>query len=144
MAKDKAADTFIIDCPFCRAKVAAIESGRGNEIGSWTDEQQPFHYLAQVGNCPRCRTLLVGYSEQLDFAEYGADYDRWSDIVRVHPKPIKTFISTRIPKVVKDSLAEADRCLQAGSPTAACVMLGRALEAIFHHLLKLNESSENE
>lgn len=43
--------------------------------------------------------------------------------------------SHRIPRVVKDSLNEADRCIQAGASIAACAMLGRALEALCSDIL---------
>lgn len=66
----------------------------------------------------------------------GAEFDQWSDVVRLHPKPIKTFSSYRIPSVVTDSLVEGERSLQAGANTAACVMFGRALEAVCRNLLQ--------
>ena len=77
----------------------------------------------------------------MDFAEYDADFDRWSDVVRIYPKPPKAFHSSRIPRVVKDSLIEADRALQANANIAACVMFGRALEALCHDVLqpKIND-----
>jgi hypothetical protein len=141
-------ETFIIDCPYCRAKVAAIEEGRVFRSG-WYGEPdggpgEPFATLVQVGHCPKCKILLVGESEQIDFADHDAEYDRWSDVVRVHPKPPKVFTSSRIPKVVKNSLAQAEGALQGNAPDAACVMLGRALEAICRHLLEMHKDPEPE
>jgi hypothetical protein len=128
--------TFIVDCPICRAKVAAIETGRA-EYSYFDDEsQEPYAERVHIGNCPKCNRILVGESVQVDFENYTADYDRWSDAVRVHPKPPKTFSSSRIPKVVRDSLLEADKSLQAGANIAACVMLGRALEGLSRDVLK--------
>jgi hypothetical protein len=89
-----------------------------------------------VGMCGNCTTILAGESIQLDFADWDSDQDRWSDVVRVYPKPPKSFSSPRIPKLVKDSLNEADRSLQAGAHIAACVMLGRSLEALRRDILK--------
>jgi hypothetical protein len=57
-------------------------------------------------------------------------------VVRVYPQPPKAFNSHRIPNVVKDSLLQADRSLQANANTAACVMLGRALEALCRDVLE--------
>ena len=34
--------TFIIDCPWCKAKVAAIESGRAKKTGRTEEEQERF------------------------------------------------------------------------------------------------------
>jgi hypothetical protein len=118
---------FVVDCPTCRAKVAAVESGRAERSGYEEEIGEPWAQRLQVGACPKCSTLLVGESWQLDFAGYDAGYDRWSDVVRVFPFPPKTFQSVRIPKVVTDSLTEADRSLQANANIAACVMFGRAL-----------------
>ena len=42
-----------------------------------------------------------------------------------------------------DALNEADRYLQVAANTEACVMLGRALEALCRHILKL-ETAETE
>ncbi len=73
---------------------------------------------------------------QIDFENYNSDEDRWSDVVRVFPSPPKAFSSYRIPKVVTDSLVEADRSLQANANIAACVMFGRALEALCRDVLE--------
>jgi len=122
--------TFIIDCPWCKAKVAAIEKGRAANNGTDPEVGEPFGNKLYLGSCPSCGSLLAGESRQVDFEGFNAHEDRWTDVVRVYPKPPKTFLSCRIPRVVKDSLAEADRSLQANANIAACVMLGRALEAV--------------
>jgi len=122
--------TFIVDCNRCRAKVAATESGRA-ELSTYDDEAgQPYAKRVYVGLCPVCSSILAGESEQIDFEGYDSDEDRWSDVVRVYPKPPRAFLSYRIPPVVTDSLNEADRSLQGGANIAACVMFGRALEAL--------------
>ena len=128
--------TFIVDCHVCKAKVAAIESGQAERFTS-DDESggEPCGKRVFIGNCPSCGAILVGESEQIDFEGYDAEADRWSDIVRVYPQPSKSFSSWRIPRVVTDSLNEADRSLQAGANIAACVMLGRALEALCRDIL---------
>jgi hypothetical protein len=139
-------ETFIIDCPTCHAKVAAIEQGRAERRGvsgdPFGEPQEPYATLVQVGPCPKCETLLVGESEQIAFASYESEYDQWSEVVRVHPKPTKVFASSRIPKIVKNSLGQAEVSLQGNAPDAACVMLGRALEAICRHLLELHKDPD--
>jgi hypothetical protein len=127
--------TFVIDCPFCKAKVAAEEEGRGQSFFV-DDGGSPNGERILVGSCPRCKTLLVGQSEQIHFENYDAEEDQWSDVNRVFPKPAKTFSSYRIPKVALDSLGEADRTLQANASVAACVMFGRALEAVCRDVLE--------
>jgi hypothetical protein len=115
------ASTFIVDCHQCRAKVAALETGRAEQSGTDEGSMDPWATRVLIGTCPSCSTILVGESTQLDFAEYDADHDRWSDVVRVFPKPPKAFASYRIPRVVKDSLLDADRSLQSNANIAACV-----------------------
>lgn len=127
--------TFIIDCPWCKAKVAASETGRAERGGFDDDAGEPYGSKVLVGICPSCKSILVGKTDQIGFENYDSDEDRWSDVVRVYPKPPKVFSSYRIPRVVEDSLTEADRSLQAGANIAACVMLGRALEALCRNIL---------
>ena len=132
---DTSQSTFVIDCCFCNAKVAAIEKGRA-EHQEWIDEiDEPWGHRLLIGVCPKCKSLLVGEAKQIDFEGHNADTNGWSDVIRVFPKSPKVFFSQRIPKVVEDSLLEADRCLQAGANIAACVMLGRALEAVCRNVL---------
>jgi hypothetical protein len=89
-----------------------------------------------VGFCPSCGSILAAHIEQTGFANFDSQEDRWSDVVRIYPNPPKSFLSYRIPRAAKDSLSEADRSLQAGANIAACVMLGRALEALCRDVLE--------
>ena len=128
-------NTFIIDCPNCKAKVAAIQKGHAEHCGFPEESGEPFGKAVYMGKCPICKDVLVGHSYQIDFEGYDADEDRWSDIVRVFPCPNKAFASFNIPKVVRASLAEADKCIQVGAYTASCLMVGRAIEAVCRHSL---------
>ncbi len=133
--------TFIVDCPFCKAKVAAAEHGRAERSGM-DEEEGPWSHRIYVGECPRCHALVVGESVQLEFEGIDAEEDRWSDVIRVYPKPAKAFSSHRIPRVVTDSFLEADRSLQANANIAACVMLGRALEALCRDLIAADDTKK--
>jgi hypothetical protein len=129
-------NTFIVDCPTCTAKVAAEESGRAERTGFDDEASEPYGFRLHVGKCPRCSLLLAAESQQRRFSGWeGDEFDVWSDPVRVHPKPPKTFTSYRIPNVVRNSLIEADIALQGGAKHAACVMLGRALEGLCRDVL---------
>jgi Domain of unknown function (DUF4145) len=128
--------TFIIDCPRCKAKVAAEQHGFTERSYFDDDAGEPFGERILLGKCPKCKLPLVGRAEQIEFANYqGADFDVYGDVVRVYPEPPKEFTSHRIPKTLTHSLLEAERCLQVGANTAACVMLGRALEALCRDVL---------
>jgi hypothetical protein len=130
------ATVFIVDCPCCKAKVGVEEQGRILRK-YWIDgPEEPGGDLLQIGQCPRCTIPLVGTSIQTSFDGYeGAEGNEFSDPVRVFPHPQKAFSSVRIPRVVTDSLIEADKSLQSGAHMAACVMFGRALEAVCRNIL---------
>jgi len=126
-------NTFIVDCPYCKAKVAAEETGRAEEIGF---NEEPYGSRLLVGKCPRCATLMAAETRQISFEGWEADYeDVWTEPVRVYPKPTKTFSSFRIPGAVTQSLVEGDISLQGNANLAACVMFGRALEALCRDVL---------
>jgi hypothetical protein len=129
---------FIIDCPYCRAKVGANETGRSEHRAKHND-YGPFNEsaaLVVVGNCIRCGKILVGQYEQL---YEDSELSVQTDVVRIFPKPPRTFTSKNIPQAAGRSLVEADRCLQAGAYLASCVMFGRALEAVCAHKLLTKE-----
>lgn len=130
-------EIFIVDCAQCRAKVAAVEHG-AVKSGGFDQERGEAHYGKRlaVGRCPKCYTLLAGEAQQVSIAGYDAEEDEWGDYVRVHPKPPKAFLSNKIPHVVRVSVAEAERVIQANANIAACAMLGRALEAVCRHQLE--------
>lgn len=131
------ARTFIVDCDFCKAKVAAVEKGRAERGGVYDGE--PYAERLYVGECPSCRSLIAGHSTQVRFEGYDNEEDVWADIVRVYPKPPKVFSSHRIPKSVTVSLLQAERSLQANANIAACAMFGRALEALCRHMISLTD-----
>ena len=136
------ASTFIVDCPFCKAKVAADEAGQA--LRSYWDDgsQEPFGEKLVVGKCPSCGKLLAGHAKQTHFENFNSEYDLWSDVVRVYPNPTKTFSSTRIPPSATTSLGDADKSLQAGASIASCVMFGRALEAVCRDVLFTEEEKK--
>lgn len=134
---------FIVDCPYCRAKVAAIETGRA-ERSLWDDyASEPIGERLHVGKCPGCHRLVAGMSNQLLFEGFeGAEYDVWSDVTRVYPKPPKVFSSFRIPNSVTISLRQGENSIQANAEIAACVMFGRALEAVCRDVLFTTEEKK--
>ena len=128
-------ETFVIDCHQCKAKVAAMEVGRTQHVFWHDDMGEPIGERVLLGKCPTCKSILVGLSTQLHFESHDNDVDVWSDITRVFPKPPKVFSSCRIPRTITASLVEADRSLQSSANIAACVMFGRALEALCRDVL---------
>ena len=121
--------TFIVDCPHCKAKVAAMEEGLVlRSIYDPNYHDVPEVTKVQIGSCPKCETILVAESHQVGFEGYNAEANEFDDAVRVYPKPAKIFASHRIPANVKTSLEQAERCVQAGAYLGAGAMLGRAIE----------------
>jgi hypothetical protein len=128
--------TFIIDCPSCKAKVGAERHGYMDR-SYWDDEAGPNGERILIGKCPSCGLSLVGRAGQIRFKDYeDIEFDEFMDVVRIYPSPPKVFTSWRIPRALTQSLLEADRSFQAGANIAACVMLGRALEALCRDLLQ--------
>jgi hypothetical protein len=138
-----ATETFIVDCPVCKAKVAAEEKGRAEQKYFNEYAGEPYGKRLSVGECPRCSTLLLGVSHQTHFEGFeGDEEDAWSEPVRQYPNPAKTFSSVRIPNAVTVSLTEGSGALQASAYFAACVMFGRALEAVCRDVLFSPEEKE--
>lgn len=82
--------------------------------------------------CPVCKFALVGQCVDLH-TEKGVT---WSQLVRVYPKPGRAASLSEysgLPKVVIDSLKEAERCTQIGAYLAAAAMAGRAVEGVCRH-----------
>lgn len=136
-------ETFLVECDGCQARVAAVQTGIATS-GGWDDEaQDPYGRRLYVGKCPHCKSLLAAVQEQVGFENYDSDSDYWADPIRVYPNPAKSF-GIRIPKVVRASVTEAQRCINAGANTAACVMLGRTVEALCHDILPKKHKEEVE
>ena len=136
--------TFIVDCPYCKAKVAAEEQGRAERTFFDDDAGEPIGQRISIGPCPRCNSLLVGVAHQTSFNGWEGDVeDAWSEPVQVYPKPPKTFSSYRIPSTVTISLSEGGSALQANAHIAACVMFGRALEAVCRDVLFTPEEKKS-
>lgn len=122
-------ETFLIDCDNCSAKVAATLKGSAERSGFNPEEFEGWGEKLLIGHCPHCNSLIAAHQTQIDFEGYTAEYDDWSNPIRVFPNPTKTF-SAHIPKVVQASISEAQKCILAGANTATCVMLRRTMEAI--------------
>lgn len=127
------ATTFIIDCPRCKAKVAAEQHGSVD----YCDNDFGMQSRVVLGRCPSCKLAVVGRADEIGFrADEEDEHVVFSDVVRVYPDPPRRFTSGRIPRPLNQSLGEADKSFQAGANIAACVMLGRALEALCRDLLE--------
>lgn len=129
--------TFIVECPTCKARVAAEQHGRISQPGGQDEFGEEYYGVSVVlGCCPQCKSILVGESQQTAIGGYDAREDEWADVDRVYPDPPKVFESSRIPKVVSNSISQGLIALQGNAGDAACVMFGRALEAICRDLLE--------
>jgi hypothetical protein len=117
---------MIIECHQCKARVDA------EEVGCVAEEEAFWPKRTYLLRCPVCKTALVG--ECFDFST--GKGQKWSELVRVHPEPGRAASlseSSGLPKIVIDSLKEAEKCLQVGAYLAAAAMAGRAVEGICRH-----------
>ncbi len=118
------AQTMIIECHSCKARV-------DGEVLAFIQEDEAFWstrtYLLK---CPVCSTALVGIAEDAPSPIKGEQ--AWTELVRVYPKP-RRILTSSVPKPVKESLKEAEKCMQVGAYLAATSMAGRALEAVCRH-----------
>ena len=110
---------MLVDCHICKAKVDA-------EVIGYSDDNDFLVTRTYLLKCPACTTALIAESYNDDFSNKPV----WSKPIRVYPRP-KKHLGQDIPPIVKASIEEAERCMQAGAHLAATAMCGRALEAIF-------------
>lgn len=132
---------FLVDCNRCQAKVSATQTGSAHHDLSDHEEMNFDSVAIYVGNCPRCGQILVGRSEQTGFENLNAYEDSWSEPTRVYPSPTRT-LSFAVPKEVRHSVNQAEKCLQVGAYDAACVMFGRALESLCNDVIGQKEAEE--
>jgi len=113
---------YLIECPFCKAVMGT--EVKAQEIDP-PEEDVPLSTRVSLCICPRCKSVIIGREDE-DFA--GAfDPPR-----RIWPSP-PVNLSYKIPKDIRSSLTEADKCLKGQAYTASVAMCGRALEAVGRH-----------
>lgn len=90
------------------------------------EEDYPFSARVTLCVCPKCSSVIIGREEEEDFdGHFGSPR-------RVWPSP-PVNLSYKIPKEIRLSLVEADKCLKGQAYTASIAMCGRALEAVGRH-----------
>lgn len=109
---------MLIECHICRAKVDAELLCEHNDLEFMSTKT----FLLR---CPSCNSAIVAQSAE-DFLD---DKSVWTKPTRVFPRP-KRELGPDIPPIVRNSLEEAERCMQSGAYLAATAMCGRSLEAI--------------
>jgi hypothetical protein len=92
-----------------------------------TDDHDSAIDRYRLCSCPNCGAVLLGYEYSDGFPDDGFTAPK-----RVWPKPAEEF-DYRIPKLIRESLEEAQKCLTACAYDACVAMCGRALEAIGRH-----------
>lgn len=109
---------MLIDCHICAAKVDA-------ELLCEHSDLDFFATKTFFLRCPSCDSAIVAESQE-DFVD---SKTVWSRPVRVYPRP-KRALGSDIPPIVRNSIDEAEKCMQSGAHLAATAMCGRSLEAI--------------
>ncbi len=111
---------MLIECYYCRARV-------DGEVVGYNDDNVFIATRTYLLKCPSCTASIVAESTE----DFSREDGGWTKPIRVYPRP-KRHLGTDIPAIVKASIEEAERCMQAGAHLAATAMCGRALEAICH------------
>jgi hypothetical protein len=121
---------MIIECEHCNARVDAKVLAEYDVPPS--PDSLPYKYAFVL--CPLCETPHVGQAEQI---QVGSDEYEWSHLDRLWPNPPKN-LDRKVPRVVRDSMEEAERCFRSRAYKGCAVMTGRALEGICSSILEKN------
>lgn len=117
---------MMIECSYCKSQVDAKILASHEEFDPRND---PWPYKISLLVCSSCESSLLGIQENEDTPD---GISKWSKATRIWPEP-KRYIPWSVPNIVRTSLEEAERCINAGAYTAAVAMSGRALEGICRH-----------
>ena len=112
---------MIIECPHCEAQVDGKILGKKE----WGPDDYGYPMKIVLLECPNCDSALLGYSE-IEPTQEGWD---WSKPKRLWPDPPES-LHFSIPREVRRSLQDANKCFKSGLYSACAVMCGRAIEAI--------------
>ena len=125
--------TTVIHCNQCRARVQATVLGEREYPPS--EHGDAYKYV--FAECTHCQGPLVGRSEYVDFGdEYG-----WTYPERKWPEPEEP-LPQNIPRAVRKSIREAQRCFSSQAYMATAVMCGRAVEALCQEKTKKKTLAE--
>lgn len=115
---------MIIDCNYCRASVDAKILSK-KEFGANEIFDPTCYYFLE---CPVCESIMLAWCE---IERIDGDDSNWGFVNphRIYPAP-PSFLHSSIPKLVRNSLEEADKCIRAHAYSACAVMCGRTIEAI--------------
>lgn len=117
---------MVIECPYCETKVDASVIAHNDSCGP---QQEPGPLRASLLECPECKSTLLAGEYLLDPDSGG---ERWSPVSRLWPAPPRAF-PWSVPRAVRASIEEADRCLKANAYVGCVVMCSRALEGVCRH-----------
>lgn len=118
---------MVVECPYCEARVDGSIVAQHIDP---PDELLDAHFRATLLACPNCRNSLLAGESEVGYSEHTGPV--WDSPTRVWPSPDKDF-SWHIPKIVRASLEEANKCFKARAYAACAVMCGRSLEGICRH-----------
>jgi hypothetical protein len=129
-------------CPDCRVRVsakvlAAHETHTEEDRVAWIEEGNweyadgpPYHYPMRgiLLLCPACKGFILGIQ-----GSTAMDDPKWSDLEIVYPPSKLLTLPGEIPSQIRDSLREAQLCIEIGATQAAVTMVGRAVEGVCRH-----------
>lgn len=112
--------TLIVECRACEATVAA------EVIASFEHFTDDMPERTSFLKCPSCgRPLLVSQ----DYIGEHNGRDVWDNCYRLFPA-MDRQLSSRVPRPVRDAVAEGRRCIRAKAYTASAIVCRKAIEGI--------------
>jgi hypothetical protein len=118
---------MLIHCPHCAASVD------GRVLAHHESADTDFYdapFRTSLVECPVCSKALVGGASAIGVDDW--NNFEWGKAARLYPVAEES-LSTYIPRIVGNSLEEADLCYRARAYSACAVMCGRALEGMCRH-----------
>jgi hypothetical protein len=123
-------ETATVTCNVCGVVTAPV-LGHQSLYNEDTPEPQETVFVA----CPKCSQPILAQRWYFETALYmdGTTEGEFTDFKRVFPSP-DPEIPLELPEVVRVSLREAQKCLNARAYIASAVMSARALEGLCRDL----------
>jgi hypothetical protein len=127
-------DTEVYNCPFCNRNNVKY-SLLGKVTFDWTTEKKCYIYFVQCSSCNN-QSMHLSYEDMATHHTLGGGYlDYWKfnenidlDSVIFYSVPTSFFvIDSRIPKIIRELITEAEGCLKMNFMTGASACMRKAI-----------------
>lgn len=123
-------DKYVYNCPFCNRRNVQY-TVRGKVQFNWTEDKECYVYLVQCSSCN-------GKSMHLSYTDIELRYNQFCDIKNInegtlddlffYSVPTSFFtIDSRIPRILRELIEEAEGCLKGNFLTGASACTRKAI-----------------